>query len=341
MNYIFNNFRSKYYIVIYSSILISFALFIITDSLKEYFKILNNDYANDVAIHDDFFLPDYQLKNNIVINPLAERPSSFVEKKANISSPVLDQYFNIQESDSQPSLLNDSLIEMVQLDIEHYFSNGVKTKKEKFIFSILPLVSKENEKILEQRLRLLNIQQFLVDHKTLNKKDLKFIKQLANEYSINIKNKHKVDIIFELLESVDVIPNSIVLAQAANESGWGSSRFAKEFNALFGEYTFDNNRGIEPSLREDGKKHLIKFFPSINESISSYFKNINTHYAYNKFRKLRYQLRSKNLSLDPNALAKTLDAYAEDKTYVDTIRSIIRVNDLTKFDNIKITQTNS
>ena len=100
---------------------------------------------------------------------------------------------------------------------------------------------------------------------TINSHDLDtYLNNLANKYLINSKNKHKIDLVQELLQSVDIIPTSIVLAQAANESGWGRSRFAREYNALFGQYTYDEKSGVIPYEREEGKKHLIKNFSSSN-----------------------------------------------------------------------------
>jgi len=216
----------------------------------------------------------------------------------------------------------------------HLIKN-VKIKKEKFINSLLPLIVAENQEILSYRYQIKRIQNSLNFNKTLNKSDQIFIESIANKYFIKTKDRHKVDIIENLLERVDVIPNSIVLAQAANESGWGSSRFAREFNALFGQYTYDSNSGIKPSYREEGEKHLIKFFPTINHSIISYFNNINTHLAYYDFRQKRKYLRENNIFLDPNILIKTLNSYAKDKHYIDTLISIIRVNQLTKYDNLE------
>ena len=132
-----------------------------------------------------------------------------------------------------------------------------------------------------------------------------------------------------------------MLAQAANESGWGTSRFAKEFNALFGEYTFDTDSGVAPISRNEGEKHLIKFFPNIDESIKSYFNNLNTHTAYKKFRSSRRDLREINLELDPMILVKYLKPYAKDKNYVKNIKSIIKTNQLNKFDSLKIITTKS
>ena len=204
-----------------------------------------------------------------------------------------------------------------------------------FINILLPLIVAENKKILSYRYQLKRIYNSLNLNKTLNKSDQRFIENIADKYLIKTKNKHKVDIIKNLLEYVDVIPNSIVLAQAANESGWGSSRFARDFNALFGQYTYDNNSGIKPTFREEGEKHLIKFFPTINHSIESYFNNINTHVAYYNVRQTRKHLRENNHYLDPNILIKTLNSYAKDLDYINTIISIIRINKLTQYDNLE------
>ena len=102
---------------------------------------------------------------------------------------------------------------------------------------------------------------------------------------------------------------------------------------MFGEYTFDKNIGIIPSEREKGKKHLIKFFSSIDKSVESYFKNINTHRAYKKFREVRNNLREKQNFLDVTLLINELQVYAEDAKYVETIRLIIEKNKLQNYDN--------
>ena len=202
---------------------------------------------------------------------------------------------------------------------------------------ILPLAIHENQKILADRERLLKIKDFLDLNKTIDKQENKFVKFLANKYNVEYKNRHKVDIINELILMVDVIPNSIVLAQAANESGWGSSRFAQEYNALFGEYTYNNEKGVVPFDREEGKKHLIKYFSSIDQSVISYFNNINSHYAYDQFRKLREIQRNNDNSFNVLSLVTKLDFYAEDKDYVKTISSIIKTNNLEVYDNIQST----
>ena len=212
------------------------------------------------------------------------------------------------------------------------WKNNFTNKKIKFIETVLPLIALENNKNLLERKKLLKIKDFLTLEKTLNKNNLTYLNNISKKYKIPFKNKHKIDLLNELLLTVNVIPNSIVLAQAANESGWGTSRFAKDYNALFGQYTYDESNGVIPFQREEGKKHLIKNFTSINKSVESYFININSHYAYKKFRELRSQITDFNNDFNIRILTNALDVYAEDKLYVDTINNIIDSNNLNQFD---------
>ena len=154
-------------------------------------------------------------------------------------------------------------ISSFNLDFADTFNlENFSSSKQDFIKTLLPLISYENQKILLERKNLYNIQEALVNDKTLTNRDLNYLKKIAKKYKININNKHKIDLVNQLLIFVDIIPNSIVLAQAANESGWGTSRFAKEYNALFGEYTYDFSKGVIPLKREEGKRHLVKAFSS-------------------------------------------------------------------------------
>ena len=155
-----------------------------------------------------------------------------------------------------------------------------------------------------------------------------------NHHPDPTEDQNLIDLVKELLQSVDIIPNSIVLAQAANESGWGSSRFASEYNALFGQYTYDEKNGVVPLRRDKGERYLIKYFSSIDKSVESYFRNINTHYAYKKFRQIRSEMNTNNLGLNVKLLTQHLDVYAKDELYVETINSIIETNNFTQFDLI-------
>ena len=226
----------------------------------------------------------------------------------------------------------DISIDLTNLDWKKKFSE----KKISFIETLLPLITYENLNINLERKKLFDIKNFLEFNKTLSDENIKYLTKTSNKYNVYMKNKHKIDIINELLTRVDGIPNSIVLAQAVNESGWGTSRFAREYNALFGQYTYDENNGIVPNQREEGKKHLIKNFTSINKSIESYFKNINTHRAYSDFRQTRNKIRNQDIQYNITILVDTLAPYAEDKSYVDTINSIINSNNFEQFDFKKL-----
>ena len=239
----------------------------------------------------------------------------------------IDPYLSSENHKTNLSSLNATLPKnSLPLDWQKSFS----LKKVEFIETLLPLIAYQNQQILVERERLFKIQNYLLDNKTLNQNDLEYLSAIADKYLIETNNKHKIDIVDKLLLSVNIIPTSIVLAQAATESGWGTSRFAKEYNALFGQYTYNEKKGVIPYEREIGKKHLIKHFSSLDKSVESYFKNINTHYAYEKFRSIRNSMHEDNL--DIKLLTNALDVYAEDKSYVDTINSVIDTNEFTQFD---------
>ena len=271
---------------------------------------VNMMYSQKFIDNDDIYY------NSIHLNKIS------LPKKIKIDPYLSSENHKINLSSLNATLPKNSL----PLDWQKSFS----LKKVEFIETLLPLIAYQNQQILVERERLFKIQNYLLDNKTLNQNDLEYLSAIADKYLIETNNKHKIDIVDKLLLSVNTIPTSIVLAQAATESGWGTSRFAKEYNALFGQYTYNEKKGVIPYEREIGKKHLIKHFSSLDKSVESYFKNINTHYAYEKFRSIRNAMHEDNL--DIKLLTKALDVYAEDKSYVDTINSIIDTNKFTQFD---------
>ena len=116
---------------------------------------------------------------------------------------------------------------------------------------------------------------------------------------------------------------------------------AKELNALFGEYTYDFSNGVVPLLRENGEKHLVKAFDSVDKSVQSYFNNLNSHYAYKDFRSVRKVMRENNNFNNIKLLVNELDTYAADKNYINTINSIIDINKLNKLDKFNYSETES
>ena len=294
-------------------------------------KIALNKFNNfsDEIIYNNIIKDDsLDTKIKIINNPILSLDnysiSKFEETMQNYRNSLSNKLISFEKVIS-PS--DTTSLKKINL------SSNINERKNDFINIVLPIIVDQNRKIIVLRQRLIDSKNYLNQNKTLSRTDQVFIKNLATKYSVTTKNRHKIDIINDLLISIDIIPNSIVLAQAANESGWGSSRFAIEFNALFGEYTFDNNNGVVPAQREEGKKHFVKYFKTIDKSVESYFININSHFAYDKFRKLRKINRDKN-SFNVNLLVDKLDAYAENDAYVDIIISIIHDNELTQYDNI-------
>ena len=211
--------------------------------------------------------------------------------------------------------------------------NHLSPRKKEFVKTVLPIIINENQNIVTTRSFINDLKKKLKTLKTLNNNEIKKLNSIAIKYNIKHLNKHKLDLIDEILTNVDVIPNSIVLAQAAIESGWGKSRFAREHNALFGEYTYDENQGVVPLNRDQGAKHYIKSFSSYDNSVTSYFKNINSHDAYKNFRSLRKIMRSKNNFSDINLLISKLDSYAEDNNYINTLNLVIKKNNFNKFNS--------
>ncbi len=207
-----------------------------------------------------------------------------------------------------------------------------KSKKE-FVKKVLPIIINENQNILITRNFVDSLKVKLNKFKTLNNNEISKLNNIASKYNIEYANKHKLDLIEEILLKVDVIPNSIALAQAAIESGWGQSRFALEYNALFGEYTYDPNKGVIPLKRDLGDKHFIKAFSSYDNSVSSYFNNINSHDAYVNFRTVRNVMRSKNNFSNIYLLVNNLNTYAEDNNYVNTLKAVIEKNNFDIFDS--------
>ncbi len=203
---------------------------------------------------------------------------------------------------------------------------SVKLKKETFIKIVLPLVVAENEKILEDRDKLIKI-----SFKKMTSDDEKqWLRQKFLEYKV------KKGSISELKIRMDIIPTSIALAQAAKESGWGTSRFALEGNAIFGQWTW-NGKGIEPLLKDKSKSHKILRFPILRASVKAYKNNLNTHKSYSKFREKRKLLRDKNKKINGLELTKTLGSYAETGSeYTRILSQIIVQNKLMDFEPVRL-----
>lgn len=207
----------------------------------------------------------------------------------------------------------------------------VSLKKTVFFQTMLPLILKVNERILQDRKRLMDIKvQKALGHK-LSATDRLWLAVLAERYKVSDEN------IAELMRRVDIIPPSLAMAQAAEESGWGTSRFARNGNALFGQWTTESDEGLVPHAREEDRDHKIKSFGTLTQSVASYMRNLNTHRAYRELRKLRAKLRAKGAPLDGYVLAGTLTRYSErGEKYIKNVRIIIDANNLLGLDDARL-----
>ena len=203
---------------------------------------------------------------------------------------------------------------------------SVQLKKETFIKIVLPLIVAENEKIVDDREKL----KVLIEKKFTSDAEKQWLRQKLLEYKVK---KGNLD---ELLIRMDMIPVSIALAQAAKESGWGTSRFALEGNAIFGQWTWDG-QGIAPLKRDGDKNHKILKFPILRASVKAYKNNLNTHKSYLKFREKRKSLRSKNKNITGLALTDTLKNYAQTGSeYTKILNQIITQNRLSDFEPVRL-----
>jgi len=292
---------------------------------------------------DDFVLNYCNTYDSYTVNRIYSQ-KKILDEKINLKK-TNKSLVSLKKKPLNPDLIKlkntNNNLKVLNQNINEIYLDFLSEYKKDFVKTLLPLISYENQNVLLERSKLDNIKVYLDNNKTLPESDLKFLYKISKKYKLKTKNKHKYDLVKELLDLVDIIPNSIVLAQAANESGWGTSRFAREFNALFGEYTYDYSNGVVPLLREEGEKHLVKMFDSVDKSIQSYFNNLNSHYAYAGFREVRKIMREKNNFSNIKLLVDELDSYAADTNYIETINSIIDVNKLYQLDEFSYSINNS
>ena len=196
-------------------------------------------------------------------------------------------------------------------------------RKDTFIKIVMPLILSENEKILEDRNKLFRI--LGKQSNTMGEKV--WLKRRFKDYDI------KGEDIAELKLRMDIVPTSIAIAQAAKESGWGTSRFALEGNAMYGQWTW-GGEGIEPSKKDKEKEHKILKFPKLQSSVAAYMKNLNTHRGYSEFRDKRSKIREKKQEVNGLDLVDYLYNYAQTGSeYVKTLKIIIQQNNLNDFDS--------
>ena len=215
--------------------------------------------------------------------------------------------------------------------------SDVKQKKTAFFDYMLPLVSAGNQLIIEQRA---DLEEMAADVDQLSFFQQRNLLQLADRYGLDVggvkseavDNQQMID---QLLLRIAPLPPSLVLAQAAIESAWGTSRFARQGNNLFGQWCYQKGCGLVPLRRSADSKHEVAKFDSVAAAVEAYLHNLNTHRAYKDLRVLRAELSTAESSANGHQLAQTLLYYSElRQVYVDEVQAVIRINKLHGYDEI-------
>ena len=287
-------------------------------------NILNNVLNKDKISEEDAFIEnderdllyDILEENNSEINLVRYTTSE-------IDSLFKEVNYNLKD------VRNTKLVKPIDIGLlpnEIKNISNTKKRKEMFIKIVLPLILKENNKIRIDRKRL-----FTILNKNSNTDiEKKWLEKKYKQYGV------RKDDLSTLKIRMDEIPVSLAIAQAAKETGWGTSRFALKGNALFGQWTW-SGEGLKPKNAEEGKEHKVMKFHSLQLSVKAYLRNLNTHSSYKNFRKARTELRNQNKSLDSLILSKYLDKYAETgNQYIEVLQKIIEQNNLKDFDEARL-----
>ena len=287
------------------------------DSKKDLKKLIKNeDLALDDKLNQNFLFDD--------VLQLDEQPIDTVR----LSALTIEELFkstNYNLNDVRKNKLVKP-ISLTLLPEEIKQIENTKKRKDLFIQIILPLIIKENNYIKLDRKKLFSIlnknRNTVAENNWLNSK--------FKQYGVVNKDLSTLKI------RMDEIPVSMAIAQAAKETGWGTSRFAQEGNALFGQWTW-TGEGIKPAGADDDSTHKVMKFKVLQASVKAYQRNLNTHSTYKSFRRARAELRDNEKKLNSLILTEHLDKYAETgKKYVEILQQIIRQNNLEDFDDAKL-----
>ena len=249
-------------------------------------------------------------------------------KSVRIEASTLNQIF--EDKNYNLDLVRSEKIvkpfEVGMLPIELKQIQNTKERKNLFIKIVLPLILSENNRILRDRDTL-----FKLLNKNINTKVEKdWLNKKFKRYGVVNKDVSTLKI------RMDVIPVSLAIAQAAKETGWGTSRFAIEGNALFGQWTY-SGEGIKPAASGKNEKHKVMAFSVLKASVRAYQRNLNTHSGYKEFRRARAIQRDNGENINSLELSNYLTSYAQNGLeYVDTLKKIINQNNLRDFDKVRI-----
>ncbi|NMH61043.1 glucosaminidase domain-containing protein [Alteromonas ponticola] len=230
-------------------------------------------------------------------------------------------------TDKEPDLLDVPETEQAEQPVPDFASfENVDKRKDAFYAYLKPEVEKQNEYLLTLRHFIQTLQRQVSSGNTLTEKDLERVAWLAKEYRIT-KGLALPQQLDALLLKIDILPVDLVMAQAANESAWGTSRFAQQGYNFFGLWCFKRGCGFVPAARNDGAAHEVAKFPNLSRATYTYMRNLNRHYAYKELRQIRATLRKNQMTITGFALAEGLLNYSErGAAYVEELQSMIKYN---------------
>ena len=245
-----------------------------------------------------------------------------------LSASTIDQLFK-DENYNLKDIRKNKLVKPINIDLlpaEIKSIENTRARKELFIQIILPLILEENKKIRLERKTLFSI----LNKNNNSEEEKNWLKSKFKQYGVTNRDLATLKI------RMDEVPVSLAIAQAAKETGWGTSRFAQEGNALFGQWTYSGD-GIKPAGSDSDDTHKVMKFKILKASVRAYQRNLNTHKSYREFRKVRAIQRDVFGTLNSIELVNYLDKYAETgKEYIKILKKIIEQNKLKDFDDAKI-----
>jgi|TARA_B110000503_G_C7105517_1_gene395745 Bax protein len=206
--------------------------------------------------------------------------------------------------------------------------SDVIEKKRAFFAYLQPEIQRQNEIILKEREMVFSLQKVMLQQQDFNQYQQEVFNQLAKKYQFTGDKKLSLEqTLNTLIRRVDTIPEALVLVQAANESGWGASRFAQQGYNFFGLWCFKKGCGFVPKQRNDNAVHEVAKFRDLSHAVMTYTRNLNRHYAYKDLRMIRQNLRQADKPVSAKALAAGLSSYSErGQAYIDELLSMLRVN---------------
>tara|TARA_B110001452_G_scaffold255470_1_gene247946 strand:+ start:543 stop:1673 length:1131 start_codon:yes stop_codon:yes gene_type:complete len=291
------------------------------DSKNNFKEVLNNKGLTQSSQIDQVLVEKYVFEDVFKYDDL---PTDYVR----LSAATIEQLFKDTNYDLE-EVRKKKLVKPVTLSLlpnEMKMIENTKKRKELFIKIILPLIIKENNSIRIDRKKLFSI----LNKSNNTNAEKNWLARKFKQYGVSNKDLSTLKI------RMDEIPTSIAIAQAAKETGWGTSRFAQEGNALFGQWTW-SGEGIKPAGAEVDSTHKVMKFKVLQASVRAYHRNLNTHSSYREFRSARAELRDQGKKLDSITLCKYLDKYAETGIkYVEILEQIIKQNQLIDFDDAKL-----